>query len=247
MAKKSFNQEESEPFDYFSEVKEAQKQTKSTIGNLVTAMRSDMVPASDAQPSKKSIFQQENLKLAVGILLSLVIIGLVWYILAGPGRPVLERNLVSLVNKELTPTQNVTPSPLPATNSPPRPSNTPYSTPTIRPTNTPIIEIVPSETLMPETTILASSSGCRDVSTITLADVGQTLCVQGIVIETITDPIYFMVIFSNKPGAFYWVSYDLVWSEAELDTCYQTHGTIDQIANSPVLLFNYSNLPEECP
>jgi hypothetical protein len=38
-----------------------------------------------------------------------------------------------------------------------------------------------------------------------------------------------------------------VWSQAELDTCYQTTGKIDQIANSPVLIFGYSNLPEICP
>jgi hypothetical protein len=86
-----------------------------------------------------------------------------------------------------------------------------------------------------------------DALTITLADVGNSMCVQGIVIETVTDPNYFMVIFSNDRGAFYWVSYDIVWSEAELDTCYQIEGTIDQIANSPMLVFGYSNLPEVCP
>jgi hypothetical protein len=67
------------------------------------------------------------------------------------------------------------------------------------------------------------------------------------VIETIANPTNFMVIFNTEKGSFYWVTYDLVWSQAELDTCYQTTGTIDKIANSPILVFGYSNLPEPCP
>jgi hypothetical protein len=80
-----------------------------------------------------------------------------------------------------------------------------------------------------------------------LADVGQTLCVQGTVIKTKANPTDFMVVFSNEKGAFYWVTYDLIWSQGELDTCYRIKGTIGKIANSPVLVFGYSNLPELCP
>jgi len=247
MAKKSFDKKESKPFDIFSEGNAAQKQEKSSIGNLVTSLRTDMVPASDAHPAKKSIFQRENLKVAVGILLSLVIIGLILYAIAGQGRPTLERNLANLVQKEITPTQTVTPSAIPSTNTPPpQPSNTPSPSPTIRPTNTPVIKIVDLSTPLQSITPTPSSD-CRDVLSITLEDVGQTLCVHGIVIETVTYPTNFLVIFSNKKGAFYWVSYDLVWSQAEVDTCYRVHGTIDRIGNSPVLLFNLKNLPEACP
>jgi hypothetical protein len=106
---------------------------------------------------------------------------------------------------------------------------------------------IPSLTRVPDTSTPTSVSSCRDALTITLADVGQALCVQGTVIETITNPTNFMVIFSAEKGSFYWLSYDLVWSQAELDTCYQTTGTIDQIANSPVLVFGYNNLPKPCP
>jgi len=247
MAKKSFNQEESKPIDYFSEVKATQKQEKPSIGNLVTNLRSDMLPASEEEPARKSIFERENLKVAVGILLGLVIIGWILFTIAGPGRPVLERNLANLVHKVITPTQTLTPSPLPTTKTPPQPSKTPYSSPTIRRTNTPVIEIVASTAQFLATTTPTSPSGCRDALSITLADVGQTLCVQGVVIETATNPTYFMVIFGNKRGAFYLVSYDLVWLEADLDTCYQVHGTIERIGNSPVLLFNLRNLPEVCP
>ena len=74
-----------------------------------------------------------------------------------------------------------------------------------------------------------------------LLDVGQTLCVQGKLIEIVDKPNSFMLVFSNKPGAFYWVSYDIVWSQAKVDTCYQIRGKINQIANSPILVFDYSN------
>jgi hypothetical protein len=56
-----------------------------------------------------------------------------------------------------------------------------------------------------------------------------------------------MVIFSTEKGSFYLVTYDLIWTQGELDTCYQVTGKIDQIANSPIMLFSYNNLPEVCP
>jgi hypothetical protein len=247
MANESYNREDSHPIDNFSEVKPSQKQEKSSIGYLVTALRTDMVPASEEEPARKSIFERENLKVAVGILLGLVIIGWILYSIAGPGRPILERNLASLIHRAITPTKNVTPSALLATITPLQPRNTPRSSPTIRPTNTPVVAFVASPTPLPPTTTPTPSSSCRDVLSITLADVGQTLCVQGIVIGTVTDPTDFLVIFSNEKGAFYWVSYDLVWSEAKINTCYRVNGTIEQIGNSPVLLFNLRNLPEACP
>jgi len=247
MAKKSFNQEESTPIDYFHEVKAAQKPEKSSISNLVNTLRSDMLPASEEEPARKSIFERENLKIAIGILLGLVIIGWILYTIAGPGRPILERNLANLVHRAITPTHNLTPSPLALLNPRLQSSNTPYSSPTIRPTNTPVVAFIASPTSLPATTTPTSVPTCRDALAITLADVGQTFCVQGVVIQTITYPTYFMVTFSNKAGAFYLVSYDLVWTKAKLNTCYRVNGTIERIGNSPVLLFNLSNLPEACP
>jgi hypothetical protein len=246
MAHKSSDQDENHPFDYLRPSKSSQKEDPN-IGNIVTSLRADMLPATEEQPARKSIFQQENLKIAVGIWLGIVIIALIWYILAGPGRPLMERNLASLAHKEATPTHTLTPSPIPATKTAIPPSNTPQPTPTSRPTNTPLIGLNSIVTPTSPISTPTSSSTCRESLSISLADVGQTICVQGIVIETVTNPTDFMVIFSNEKGAFYWVSYDLVWSQAELDTCYQIQGTIDRIGNSPVLVFGYKNLPEVCP
>jgi hypothetical protein len=92
-----------------------------------------------------------------------------------------------------------------------------------------------------------TSNACRDVLSITLDDVGQTLCVQGTVTELISNPNNFMVVFSFQPGAFYWVTYDMVWSKAEVNKCYQVTGEILKINKNPVLVFDYRNIPEECP
>ncbi len=251
--------EVSRPFDYLREVKAAQKQDKPGFINPETALRSDMVPASNAQPGRESILPRDKLRAAVGIMLGLVIVIFILFIVIGPGRPILENNLASLAH-QTTPDHSSTPALNPPTTTPPQPTKIYSPSPTIYPTNTHAVNIIaspaqirssPTQILPTLTkislTLTPTEQGCRDVLSITLANVGQTLCVKGMVIETITNPTDFMVIFSNKLGAFYWVTYDLVWSKAELDTCYQITGKIDRIGNSPILVFNYGNLPEACP
>jgi hypothetical protein len=250
MSKKTFEQDDSKPVDYFKEVEAAKKQEKLSAENLITSLRSDMVLTSDTSPAKKSIFQRINLAILFGILLSLFIIVLIWFLLAGPGRPILEHNLALLVHAEATSTQPVISSEVLPTATLPQPSSTPLKSATIQPTLTPTMRIVASPTISPATITSSPTSVlsvCRDALTITLADVGQTLCVKGTVIKTVEKPNAFMVIFDKKPGSFYWVTYDLVWSDAQLDTCYQITGKIEQIANSPIQLFDYKNLPELCP
>jgi hypothetical protein len=207
----------------------------------------DMVPSSSGTPAKKNILQRLNLQIIGGIFIGLVILGLIWYSLAGPGKPILEQKLASLVNLEATSTQQADPSPIPVTKTPPEPSKTPKASPTTRRTNTPTSRIIASPTLSPATTTPTSSNACRDVLTITLVDVGQTLCVQGTVIEIVDRPNNFMLVFSKEKNAFYWVSYDMIWKAAEVNTCYQIHGMIRQIASSPILVFDYSNIPMVCP
>jgi hypothetical protein len=245
MANKSTDQDENQPLNYLRQAKSAQEE-KSNISNIVTSIRADMLPATEEQPARKSIFQQENLKIAVGIWLGIVFLAMIWYILAGPGRPIMERNLASLADRKTTPTRTLSPSPFAATNTQSQPSTTPQPSATMRPTNTTVAVVITSPT-SPPITATPTSIGCREALSITLADIGQTMCVQGVIVETITNPTDFMVIFSSEKGAFYWVSYDIVWSKAELDTCYQVQGTIDRIGNSPILIFGYQNLPEVCP
>jgi len=243
------NQDNRDPFDYLKDEKAPKEPELPASDDLVTNLRSDLLAASEVEPARKNIFQQVNPKLLVGIFLGLFIIALIMYLLIGPGRSILEKKLLTLKRNEPTYTQQIKPTAISATNTPVKPSSTPTKNPTVRPTNTVIAVVISSPTQIPATEILTptAESGCRDALSITLADVGQTLCTRGTIIETVANPTNFMVIFSKEKGSFYWLTYDLVWSQAELDTCYQTTGKIDQIANSPVLIFGYSNLPEICP
>ena len=241
------NQEGHDPFDYFRDDKAPKKPEQTSSDDLVNNLRSDLLVASEVEPAEKSIIQQVNPKLLVGIFIGIVILCLILYSLIGPGRSILERKLASLKRMETTSTKQITLTQITATDTPLKPSGTPTKIPTVRPTNTGIPEIIVSPTQIQATTTPTSGSGCRDALTITVADVGQTLCVHGKIIETVTKPTYFMVIFNTAKGSFYWVTYDLVWSQAKLDTCYQTNGTINQIGISPMLVFSYNNLPEPCP
>jgi hypothetical protein len=247
MGKNSFDENRNEPFDYFKEVGEPKKPADSGLDNLISSMRPDMPLASDAEPAKKNIFEKVNLKVVVGVLLGLFVLSLFLFILAGPGRSTLEHSLAALIHVNATATQTDVPTQLPATQTPAQPSSTPLPSPTPRPSSTATPRNTATSALPLTEASATPSSACRDALTISLADVGQTLCVKGTVIETVEKPNAFMVVFSNQPGAFYWVSYDMVWSQAEPDTCYQITGKIEQIANSPILLFDYSNIPEVCP
>jgi hypothetical protein len=246
MAKKAPDQDENQPFDYFKEVEKAKKQEKPSADNLVSAMRSDMLLTSSTAPTEKSLMEKINLKVVVGVLLALFILILFWFLLAGPGRPVLEQSLSALVQSHGTPNMVVEPTVIPATNTPVQPTKTSLPSPTLRPSSSPTAKIVVLPTATEVAVTPTISSACRDALTITLADVGQTICVKGIITETVERPNAFMVIFNTQPGSFYWVTYDMVWSQAKLDTCYQTTGTIEQLANSPILIFNYDNIPEVC-
>jgi hypothetical protein len=241
------NLDERDPFDYFNDDKVPKKSEQSSSSDLVNNLRSELPASSEVEPAEDTILQQVNIKLIVGIIIGIVILCLILFLLMGPGRSLLERRLVSLKRAAPTYTLQVKVTPIPSTKTPDKPTHTITKAPTTRPTNTATFEAVVTSTQIPASVTPTSDSDCRDALTITLADVGQTLCVQGTIIETITNPTNFMVIFSTEKGSFYWVTYDLVWSQAELDTCYRTTGTIDQIANSPVLLFGYYNLPELCP
>jgi hypothetical protein len=256
MAQKSFRSEERKPSDYFKEVKAAQKQDDLVASDPVAALRADMVPASDAQPARESILQRQHIRVIVGVLLGVVIMIFILFIGVGPGRPILEQGLLGLAGKEITPTYTSTATPVSLTITPVQPiktalpaTQTPAQTRTATitqlPTLTPVV-VVASPT-KDSRTATPTNPGCRDVLSVTLADVGQTLCVKGTVKETIDHPSGFMVIFSNQPGAFYWISYDMIWSKAKVGTCYQVTGKIYQISNGPILVFNYHNIPEVCP
>jgi hypothetical protein len=230
-----------------------EKQEETNPDNVVTALRQDMVPASDAHPARESIFKRIHLRKATGILLGVIIVLFMLYIGIGPGRPVLEQGLANLADSTLTPTNTLSATVISPTHSTIAPTRTPLPatqtvspSPTHRLTNTPVVYTAGKATPTAPPA-KATEPACREATSITSADAGKTLCVRGTVISTLDHPSGFMVIFSTQPGAFYWISYDLVWSQVKLDTCYQVTGKIYQVGVSPILVFDYHNIPEVCP
>ncbi len=238
------------PGEYINKVQEAQKPEKPGVQGLVTSLRTDMVPSSDVLPARQSLLRSDNLRVVVGILLGLVIVGMLLFTVMGPGRPILEQDLAILAHQgktsTVTPSPTASPDPITSTSTPVVPTNTVTPSVTPQPTRTAVVRdyISPTATVFTQTPTVPP---CREATSITLADVGQTMCVKGVVLNTIASPTSFMVIFSYERGAFYWVSYDLVWSKAKKNTCYQITGKIEQIATSPMLVFGYKNMPEACP
>ncbi len=260
MDKKSVDQPEHKNSPHTQEVPSASQGDKSSSPGS-PRFRTDRLPGSHAIPANQKIYQRMNITLIVGLLIILLILILIWYVLAGAGRPGLEQKLVKLL-----PTSTSTPighsiDPSPPTDfiyTPPR-NSSPTKTATVtrttspthtqRPSSTPTITKTATWTPVPlsATPTMSPTPACWDATQITLAEVGKTLCVQGIVIETVEKTNSFLMAFSNKKGAAYWVSYDMVLSKIDLGTCYRVIGTIQQLGNSPILVFNYSNIPEVCP
>lgn len=247
MARQSFNPEDRKSTDYYSEVKAAQKKEKGNISSLVTALREDMVPASDAEPENEPILERERLKIVVGISLGVLVICFLLFISVGPGRPMLEHGLAGLAHLEATATQSFTPTQVTPTKTHIPAIVIPSPSPTLQPTRTPVVAFAPSPTKHSTATSTPTTPACREATSITLDDVGKTLCVQGVVLEIISQPAYLMVTFSYQKGAFYWVAYDYAWSQGKTGECYQVDGKIERIGNSPMMIFNYKNIPEGCP
>ena len=213
------------------------------------------LPASEIQPDRSlpglGGWLSRPRLLAFGALLLLLALG--WLLFMGPGRPALEGALARLAENAPPPAaptaEPTTAAPPTFTVTPPKPTAT-RRPPTAMPTPTVLaIEATAglSETAALEPSPTPDLSGCVDATTITLANVGQTLCVRGVVLRTQPLAAGFIVVFSDEEAAFYWITYDVVWAQNKNGQCLQTTGEILQLANTPVLVFNYSNLPEPCP
>jgi hypothetical protein len=216
------------------------------------------LPASETQPDRAGLglaglFSRQRL-FAFGVLLLLLALG--WLLFVGPGRPALEEALVRLAESAPpTATATATTEPTMSPTSPSPTSTAIVARPTATrrlPTVTPTVMVVevtagPSETATLEPSPTLDLSGCVEATSITLANVGQTLCVRGIVLSTQPLAAGFIIVFSDEEAAFYWLTYDVVWTQDKDGQCLQTTGEILQLGNAPVLVFNYGNLPQPCP
>ena len=218
-------------------------QSRSDLG---VRLRTEMLPASQASPRFKALRPRVNPSRVLTLLVLLVLAGLAWFFGLGPGRPSLEKGLLNLVNlarQVAAPTPTVF-----------RPTETlmpPTITPTVTRTVTPwptrtatLMISLNTPTITPTPT---HESACQDFSTVTLDHLGQELCVQGTVLRVIENPGNTLIVFSDLPGTLYLVTYDVLWPEGTIGTCYQVTGEIQRLLNNPVIIFGYNNLPTECP
>jgi len=257
MNKMGFDKEEKKPPGLSEEKGKTQKQGAEDAERIVTSLRADMIPGSEAVPEQEEAIEILNIKLAIVIVICVVVFTTFLFLVTGSRRQMFARGLESLFIRGGTPSSMENTTPVLALGSQPRVNHTPEMSPTRQPTQTQAVIIPPTATRTPtqqvptsrptNTPTTTSSWQCRDALSITLEDVGQTICTYGTVIEIVEKPNNFMVIFSHERGAFYWVTYDLVWSKGDVDSCYYATGKIDQIANTPILVFGYNNLPEMCP
>jgi hypothetical protein len=157
----------------------------------------------------------------------------------GPLAPQVESFLLAIASTKI-PTE---PAPISIViESPELPSATPaptYTT-TPRPAATLTAIIIPASPT-PE------GSACLPVESVTLEQVGETVCITGTVIRSYEKDNIFFIIFAEKPDAFYMLSYDQVWSPAKPGVCVIATGEIKQLVGKPVMVFGYQNELEVCP
>lgn len=216
---------------------------------LSVSLRAEMLPSSEVAPDlRKFRFAGFNPRKLLAVLGMIILLGMGWFFYAGPGRPVLESLLFGLVkesqtNSVMTPTlANETEIVVVPTKTV-QVVSTSTRTPLPQPSATAIASL-DTPTVEPSST---TASDCVDVLTVTLEDLGKTLCVRGIIENFEARPSGFLIAFSNEPGSMYWVSYDLVWEPAKKGLCVELTGEVMQIADSPVIVFGYANLPQICP
>jgi hypothetical protein len=92
-----------------------------------------------------------------------------------------------------------------------------------------------------------TASGCVSPLSVTLADLGKILCVEGTVLNTKTQNNAFIISFSDQKGAFYIVVYDRVYSKVKPGVCVRVKGEIKQLGNNPVIALLFNDPVEICP
>ncbi|MBN2146443.1 MAG: hypothetical protein JW726_03600 [Anaerolineales bacterium] len=221
---------------------------------LASSLRSEMMMASQAEPEQRKWTERRGVRRVLFPLLGVgVVLVLGWLLAAGPGRPVLEQALVLLARGEATSTPTITPTQRPTLTplSPQTETPLPTATPTRRPPPTATPPPPTEETEVVEEASATPEAGCREATAVGEADVGQTLCVQGVVLRTTPSGGGTLVVFSDDIETMVWLTYDVpaeaVEELAVKGRCLQTTGEIQLLGTNIVLIFDYSNLPEECP
>jgi hypothetical protein len=250
------------------ERKEEQDEVSPPPEYLGSVLRAEMLPASEVTPDHPDVKTRLGWlspKRIVSLLVVLALIILILILFFGPGKPYLENFLTSIGDREptsvvvveeiaqtpteivlsSTPTKTTKPMST-ATSNPPTPTSEnesrPEMTQTPEPSSTPTSEETP--TIEPSPTF---STGCVDALSVTLEDVGKVLCVRGVIFKSEVKNNIFYLYFADPRGVFYLVSYDLIWDKGEPKDCIEVTGEILQLIDTPIMIFDYNNLPQFCP
>jgi hypothetical protein len=112
---------------------------------------------------------------------------------------------------------------------------------------TPTLETAatPTATLTPK--VAPTFAGCVDALSVTLDDVGKTLCVQGMVREIAVKTSNTLVLFSDEKGKFYFVLYDIRPPVDQSGLCVIATGEVKKLQNSPVIVPDAKHPLKKCP
>ncbi len=91
------------------------------------------------------------------------------------------------------------------------------------------------------------TANCNLWSSITLVDVGRTKCVYGNVYNITSDQIAYYISFSNKPGSFYIISYDIYFPDLRIGDCVFATGEIKKLDRTPVMTLLPADNLYKCP
>lgn len=188
-----------------------------------------------------------------------VVLFLLWAGTIGPLAPVigslknLPSRIVALLPTPEPPTPtSVPPTPLP---TPTLQSLPPTFTPTPEPSLTPTLEsITPGQvvvaaentaTLEPTITPTPEVTDCTPSESVTLDDVGKTMCVTGKVIQTIERTTSFSILVGTRKDSFFFVSYEKTYNLSK-GTCIFATGEIVQLGKNPIMLVGYLAPLELC-
>lgn len=123
----------------------------------------------------------------------------------------------------------------------PSPTQIPSQTLTSPPSQTPIpfifITITPPTPTATVSTPTQEPS-CMPAQSVTLDDVGKTLCVTGVILKLDERESGLLIVFGVARGTFYFVSYDYVWEVAKPGACVMASGVIQRIGNAPVIVLD---------
>jgi hypothetical protein len=124
-----------------------------------------------------------------------------------------------------------------------KPTATPVPTQTEAATESPTI----TATLEPTSAvIIPSSADCVPALSITMDDVGKTLCVTGTVVFVLQNDTAFSIFFSNEDGYFRIVVYDRVYKNIKKGVCVKVTGEIKTLTGIPVMALGYNDVIEIC-